>query len=47
VWPYISMYYLGLMAMIGYAFLVGRIWGFVTLATYFVNLWATWYAHTR
>jgi hypothetical protein len=47
VWPYIAVYYLGLMAMIGYAFLIGRLFGFITLATYFLNLWATWYAHTR
>lgn len=45
--PYLLLYYLGLMSMIGYAFLVERAWGYVTLATYFVNLLATWYSYSR
>ncbi len=42
--PYLGVYYLGLMGMIGYSFLMGRGYGFVTLSTYFLNLLATWYA---
>lgn len=45
VWPYIVLYYLSLMGMIGYTFLVNKTFGFITLATYFLNLGATWYAH--
>jgi hypothetical protein len=47
LWPYLSLYYLALMGMIGYTFLVGRTYGFITLATYFLNLLATWYSHSR
>lgn len=46
-WPYIFVYYLGLLAMIGYSFSMGKPYGFVTLSTYFLNLLATWYGHTR
>ncbi len=45
--PYLLTYYLALFAMIGYAFLVGRPYGFVTLVTYFINLAATFYSYTR
>lgn len=49
VWlgPYLALYYLGLMMLIGYSFLIGRAYGFVTLATYFLNLGATFYAYKR
>lgn len=47
IWLYISIFYLGLWGIIGYAFLIGRHWGFITLATYFISLFATWYGHTR
>ena len=47
IWLYIPIFYLGLWGMIGYAFLIGRIYGFITLATYFISLVATWYGHTR
>ena len=47
VWLYIPIFYLGLWGMIGYAFLIGRIYGFITLATYFISLFATCYGHTR
>ena len=36
--PYLGLYYLGSMIMVGYAFLVNPAWGVVTLVTYFVNL---------
>ena len=45
--PYLAVYYLGLMAMIGYAFLVGKVYGFITLITYFINLAATAYSYAR
>ncbi|MBE0696518.1 MAG: hypothetical protein IH586_06310 [Anaerolineaceae bacterium] len=45
--PYLALYYLGLMAMIGYAFLVGKPFGFITLLTYFVNLGATAFSYAR
>jgi len=47
LWPYLAMYYLSLMGMIGYSFLVGKAYGFITLATYFLNLLATWYSYSR
>jgi hypothetical protein len=45
--PYLLLYYAGLMGMIGYAFLVDKVAGFVTLATYFANLGATFYSFAR
>jgi len=46
LWPYLALYYLAVLALIGYGFGVGRIFGFVTLGTYLLALGATWYAHT-
>jgi len=45
--PYLLLYYLGLFAVIGYAFLAGRSYGFVTLITYFINLAATFFSYAR
>lgn len=45
--PYLLLYYLALMGMIGYAFLVSTTYGFITLATYFLNLLATWYSYAQ
>jgi hypothetical protein len=36
--PYVLFYYIGLWGLIGYAFRFDRKWGFVTLATYFLNM---------
>ena len=36
--PYLLFYYLGLFGMIGYSFLIGKMYGFITLITYFINL---------
>ena len=47
LWPYLFLYYLALMAMIGYSFLIGRPYGFITLGTYLLGLAATWYSYTR
>jgi CubicO group peptidase (beta-lactamase class C family) len=45
--PYLALFYLGQMSLIGYAFAVQPIYGFVTLATYFLCLGATRYAHAK
>ncbi len=45
--PYLLLYYLALMGLIGYAFLVGEIYGFVTLVTYFLQLGATAYSYRK
>jgi hypothetical protein len=38
VGPYILLYYGGLWGLIGYGFRFDKKWGFVTLATYFLNM---------
>jgi hypothetical protein len=43
--PYLGLYYLALMGMVGYSFAVGKAFGFITLVTYFVNLAATAYSY--
>lgn len=45
LWPYLLLFYAGQFAMIGYAFLVGRPAGSLTLATYFASLLATWLSY--
>jgi hypothetical protein len=45
--PYLGLYYLALMGMIGYSFAVGKPYGFVTLVTYFINLAATAWSFAR
>jgi hypothetical protein len=45
--PYLGLYYLSLMGMIGYSFGVGKPYGAVTLATYLLQLLATWYSYAR
>jgi hypothetical protein len=47
LWPYLLLYYLAQMAMIGYSFLIGRPYGFITLGTYFLCLFATWYSYAK
>ena len=47
LWPYLLLFYAALMAMIGYSFLIGKTFGFVTLGTYFLNLLATWYSYAK
>ena len=47
LWPYLLLYYLAMMAMIGYSFLIGKTHGFVTLGTYFLGLFATWYSYSK
>jgi hypothetical protein len=36
--PYVLFYYVGLWGLIGYAFRFDKKWGFLTLATYFLNM---------
>lgn len=38
VGPYLLLYYSSLWMLIGYAFRFSKRWGFVTLATYFLNM---------
>jgi hypothetical protein len=38
VGPYILFYYVALWGLIGYAFRFNKKWGFLTLATYFLNM---------
>jgi polyferredoxin len=45
--PYLLLYYLALMSLIGYSFLVGKIYGYATLLTYFVHMGATAYSYGR
>ena len=45
--PYLGLYYLALMGMIGYSFTIGKQFGFITLITYFINLAATAWSFTR
>lgn len=47
LWPYISIYYVASIGMIGYSFSIDKPYGFITLTTYFLTLFATWYAHSR
>jgi hypothetical protein len=45
--PYLGLYYLALMGMIGFAFAVDKSYGFITLVTYFINLAATAWSFAR
>jgi hypothetical protein len=43
--PYVLFYYVGLWGLIGYAFRFDRKWGFLTLATYFLNMFLSVLQH--
>ncbi len=43
--PYVLLYYVGLWCLVGYSFRFDRKWGFVTLATYFLNMFLSILAH--
>jgi hypothetical protein len=45
--PYLLLYYVSLMGMVGYSFFIGTTFGFITLATYFLQLFATWYSCSK
>ncbi len=47
LWPYIIIYFVGLNGMIGYSFLIGKRYGSVTLITYFINLFVTFYLYFK
>ena len=47
LWPYLILFYMASIAMVGYSFGVGKLYGFITLGTYFLTLAATWYAHRK
>ena len=43
--PYLLLYYAAILGMIGYTFQIGKIYGFITLLTYFMNQIATFYSY--
>jgi hypothetical protein len=45
--PYLLIFYLAQMGMIGYSFLIGKGFGAFTLSTYFLCLLATWYSYAK
>lgn len=45
--PYLLIFYVSLMGMIGYTFLIGTRYGYITLVTYFLSLAATWYSYSQ
>ncbi len=45
--PYLLLYYLAILGMIGYSFQIGKTYGFITLLTYFINQIATFYSYFR
>jgi len=45
LWPYLISFYMASIGMVGYSFGIGKLYGFITLVTYFLNLAATWYGH--
>ena len=44
---YLLLFYLAQWAMIGYAFIVRPLYGFITLPTYFLSLGATAYSYAK
>jgi hypothetical protein len=44
--PYLILYYLAILGMIGYGFQTGKKWGFITLATYFLSQAAALYSYS-
>ena len=47
LWPYLLVFYVALMAMVGYSFLIKKSFGYVTLCTYFLSLLAAWYSYSK
>jgi len=45
--PYLLLYYISILGMIGYSFLVGKKYGFITLATYFISQFAALYSYIK
>jgi hypothetical protein len=47
LWPYLFLYYVSILGMIGYSFLAEKKYGFITLATYFLSQVAALYSYLR
>jgi cell division protein FtsW (lipid II flippase) len=47
LYAYLTVFYLAALAMIGYSFGVQKLYGFITLGTYFLSLIAAWYSYTK
>ena len=45
LWPYLVLYYSSSMVMVGYNFMIRMRWGWITLATYFLNLAAALFSY--
>lgn len=45
--PYLLLYYVSILGMIGYSFLVEKKYGFVTLVTYFLSQFAALYSYMK
>ena len=45
--PYLLLYYAAQMGMIGYAFMLNKVYGFITLVTYFLSLGASGYSYSK
>jgi hypothetical protein len=45
--PYLLLFYVAQMGLIGYAFMVNNTYGFITLATYFLSLAASGYSISK
>ena len=45
--PYLALYYVGMIALTGYAFSLGKPYGLAALAAYFANLAAAGYSYSR
>ena len=45
--PYLLLYYISILGMIGYSFLVEKKYGFITLVTYFLSQFAALYSYIK
>jgi hypothetical protein len=45
--PYLLLYYVSVLGMIGYSFAVQKKYGFITLATYFLSQIAAFYSYFK
>ena len=45
--PYLILYYISILGMIGYSFLVEKKYGFITLVTYFLSQFAALYSYMK
>ena len=45
--PYLLLYYISILGMIGYSFLVEKKYGFITLVTYFLSQFAALYSYMK